>query len=215
MKSRQEETEPKTRGMLRPLRRGKASLPAPSSFSISKKAAVCPPTITPISAFGPKNSPAPVIIRVFIAQVYRSRKRQTLLSPQPTTFATRPHQATSRSGPTTFSALRRQAALFHQTRLRLNRAVSATPQCGNSRNPPVRGNSARIALRTTLPTATATHRVTPRTSGSSTSTRPRHRIPPEVPNDPMVSASPGVQAGVSDSVRHGIHSSRPKDLRGG
>src|SRR5438045_6204859 len=31
----------------------------------------------------------------------------------------------------------------------------------------------------------------------------------------MVSASPGVQAGVSDglSVRHGIHSSRPKDLR--
>ena len=39
--------------------------------------------------------------------------------------------------------------------------------------------------------------------------------------DPMVSASPGVQAGVSDkagvsdclSVRHGIHSSRQKDLR--
>ena len=33
--------------------------------------------------------------------------------------------------------------------------------------------------------------------------------------DPMVSASPGVQAGVSDclSVRHGIHSSCPKDLR--
>src|SRR5438309_11969009 len=109
--------------MLQPLRRGKASLPAPSSFSISRKAAVCPPTITPISAFGRKNSPAPVIIRVFIAQAYPSRKGQTSLSPQPTTFATRPHHATSPSGPTTFSALRRQAALFRKTGLRLLRAV--------------------------------------------------------------------------------------------
>src|SRR6266436_4290647 len=33
--------------------------------------------------------------------------------------------------------------------------------------------------------------------------------------DPMVSAIPGVQAGISDclSLRHGIYSSRPKDLR--
>src|SRR5713101_1059045 len=137
-------------------------------FQDAKKAAVCPPTTTRISPFGPRKSPAPAIIRAFIAPACPCRKARASPSPPPTTFTATPRHATSASGPTTISARLRRAALSRKTCHRLLQAASATPPSGNSRSRRAAKNSPCIALRSTHPTATVMLRMTRRTSGSLT-----------------------------------------------